>query len=59
MPTALESLITAVGSVFTFLIGQFSGIFEVIVEQPVLLVIFGIFITGAVIGLVMRLKNAA
>jgi hypothetical protein len=55
IPTAdLTTLVGLLGDVFTFLLGQFGSIFALWLDNPVLVVSFGIMVTGAVIGLVMR-----
>lgn len=59
MTTALTSFLTDIGSVITALIGYFSDVLQLFTSEPVLAVIFGIFLTGAVVGLVTRLYRAA
>jgi hypothetical protein len=58
-PTALETLITNIGSVWTFLFGFFDDIFSMFLNNPVLTIVFGIFVTGAIIGLVSRVYKHA
>lgn len=55
----LSDFITDVGGVITALIGYFGDILELFTTTPVLAVIFGVFLTGAVIGLVTRLYRTA
>lgn len=49
--TSMEGLTTVV----TWLTGQFSGVIDTIVAEPILLLSVGIFACGAVIGLAHRL----
>lgn len=55
----LSDFISDVGSVITALVGYFSDILGLFTTEPVLAVIFGVFLTGAVIGLVTRLYRHA
>lgn len=49
--SAMDGLTTVV----TWLTGQFSGMLDTIVAEPILLLSVGIFALGAVIGLAHRL----
>jgi hypothetical protein len=50
----MAQFLTDIGSVVTMLVGNFADILSLWVSNPILTVSFGIMITGAVIGLVMR-----
>lgn len=54
---ALTTYIGELGEVFTFLAGKFGDILTLYTTSPVLMLVSGIMITGAVIGLVSRLIN--
>lgn len=45
------------GAVFTALTGHFASVLTLFTTEPVLMLVSGIMITGAVIGLVSRLIN--
>lgn len=55
----LSAFLTDIGSVITMLIGEFTDILRLFLTEPVLAVIFGVFVTGAVIGLVTRIYRSA
>jgi uncharacterized membrane protein len=55
----MSAFLTDIGSVVTMLLGKFTDVLGLFTSQPVLTVIFGIFVTGAVIGLVTRLYRHA
>lgn len=58
-PVPLSTLLDASTDTFDALIAYVPSILNMIVTQPVLAVSFGIFVTGAVIGLVTRLYRKA
>jgi hypothetical protein len=55
----LEGALTALSSVITFLIGFFTQILGLFVTSPTLLIFLGIFVCGAIIGLVTRVVRSA
>lgn len=55
----MTQFLTDIGSVVTEMIANFGDILTLFTTQPVLMVIFGIFVTGAVIGLITRLYRNA
>jgi len=55
----ISQFLTDIGSVATMLLGKFGDILGMFTTQPVLTVIFGIFVVGGVIGLVTRLYKSA
>lgn len=57
--TALATFLTNVGSVVTAITGFFADVLELFSNEPILLLPLGIFVIGAVIGLVSRMIRAA
>jgi uncharacterized membrane protein len=55
----MSAFLTDIGSVITMLLGNFSSILNLFTTQPVLTIIFAIFVLGAVIGLVTRIYRHA
>lgn len=55
MTAALESI----GTVVTFLLGKFASILDLFTTNPLLLIFVGIFVLGAIIGLVRRVISVA
>lgn len=58
--TPTEALTTYIGElskIFTFLADKFGDILTLYTTSPVLMLVSGIMITGAVVGLVSRLIN--
>lgn len=55
----MEGMLTAITSVVTFLISQFTEILGLFATEPVLTICFSIFVVGAIIGLVTRLYKTA
>lgn len=58
METTLATALTSIGSVVTFLMGKFGEILGYVVTEPALIIPFGIFVVGGIIGLVSRLRGA-
>lgn len=55
-PSAMEALLTAVGNVFTSIIGWFSDVGEAVISEPVLILfLVAIPVISFVFGLVMRI----
>ena len=50
----MTSLITTLTSIFTFLTSSFATILGMFTTEPILMFLFGIMVTGAIIGLSMR-----
>ena len=55
MGGAASNSLSGLTTVVTWLTGQFSGVIDTIVAEPILLLSVGIFACGAVIGLAHRL----
>ncbi len=53
--TVLATFLTNIGSVVTTLTGMFGNVLGLFATEPILLIPTGIFVIGAVIGLVKRL----
>lgn len=53
----LSTFLADLGSVTTHLIGYFGDILNEFTQEPVLAIMLGIMVTGAVIGLVKRVVN--
>lgn len=54
MPTAIETLVTTLGSVVTFLVGKFGAILTLFTTNVLLILMLGIMVTGGIIGLSIR-----
>lgn len=50
----MTELITSLTSIFTFLTGSFATVLAMFTSEPILMFLFGIMVTGAIIGLSMR-----
>lgn len=57
--TALSTFLTDIGSVITFLFGQFVNVFQMVMNNPPLLITFAVFIAGAILGLARRAIGVA
>ena len=53
----MAQLLLDMGEVFTFMIGKFSDVLALYTSEPLLLLLLGIMIVGAVIGLTMRVVH--
>lgn len=53
----LTQYLTSLGEVFEFFLSKFSDILGLFISSPYLMIVSGIMITGAVVGLVGRLSN--
>ncbi len=53
--TVLATFLTNISSVMTTLTGMFGDVLALFATEPILLIPTGIFVIGAVIGLVKRL----
>ena len=52
------SLITGMSDTVTSMMGWFGSVLGLFTNNPVLIIVFAIFVVSAVIGLVTRLSNA-
>ena len=50
-------LIEDLGAIFTGITGFFSDVLGMFVSEPLLILMLGIMVTGAIIGLTMRLLH--
>ena len=50
----LTGFLASVSSVFTTIIGLVADVFELFVTEPILIFLFGLMFSGAVIGFCMR-----
>ena len=57
-PTAMQALLSDIGSVITQLLTWVGNVITTIVGQPLLLIPFAIFVVGACVGLFARLFGA-
>ena len=53
----LVQLLEDEGEVFTDFTGRFTDILELFTTEPLLILLLGIMVVGAIIGLVMRVVN--
>ena len=53
----LPELISSMGDVFGFFIARFANVLTLFTSEPLLLLLLGIMIVGAVIGLTMRVVH--
>ena len=54
----MATFLTDIGSVITAVIGYFGDVLELFTTQPVLTIVFEIFVISCVIGLVTKLSHA-
>lgn len=59
MTSTLSTVLSGIGDVVTFLLGKFGDIIGLFTENPLLLLFVGIFVLGAIIGLVRRVISVA
>ena len=53
----MASFLETIGTVVTFLIGQFGNILNLFTTNNVLILLLGIMVCGAIIGLAMRVLH--
>lgn len=53
-----DTTLTTLGSVVTFLFSQLTSVVTFMTSSPIILVAFGIFVVGGIIGLVSRIFHA-
>lgn len=57
-PTPLELTLTGITSLFESMITWFGDVLNLFVTEPILTIVFGIFVISSVIGLVTKLSHA-
>ena len=53
----VTSVLASIGEIFAELLSHFSTVLELVVTEPVLMIMFGIMVTGAIIGLSFRVMR--
>lgn len=50
-------MLTDIGSIVTYLLGEFTNILALFVTEPILVLLLGLMVMGAIIGLTMRVVH--